>query len=88
MPGSNSYAFEVTLSWTTMHMGAADWATLHSHSKPVRSPISRDQRSLRFGGTWNCADVSWFCKICVAVNSHRIHARDSNAQLRARGLYG
>ena len=51
MPGSNSYAFEVALSWTTMHMGAADWATLHSHSKPVRSPISRDQRSRRFGGT-------------------------------------
>lgn len=57
MPRSNSYAFEVTLGWTTEHMGAADWATLHSHSKPVRSPISRDQRSRRFGGTSNSADL-------------------------------
>ena len=56
MPGSNSYAFEVTLSWTTMHMGAADWATLHSHSairtKPyfARSTVPPIRRDLELCG--------------------------------------
>ena len=38
MPRSNSYAFEVALGWTTVHIGAADWATLHSHTEIRTKP--------------------------------------------------
>lgn len=53
---SNSHAFEVALGWTAVHMGAADWATLHSHSeirtKPyfARSTVPPIRRDLELCG--------------------------------------
>ena len=56
MSRSNSYLFEVALSCATMHMGAADWTTLHSHSaihtKPyfARSTVPPIRRNLELCG--------------------------------------
>lgn len=66
MRRSNSYESEVALSWTAKHVGAMDWATLHSHSairtKPyfARSTVPPIRRNLKLCGSCHgAARLAW-----------------------------
>ena len=57
MPRSNSCVFQVALDRTAKHAGVTDTLTVNRRSKTRTRPIVRDQRSRRFGGTSNSADL-------------------------------